>query len=183
MEKEESIIQHSEIFRERNISLILDGYHDIFSDFDPRPFNERALSDDFLLECKRAAIDKGEDGIEMILSVPKTVRNSADEVKIKQRLREHFHKHYLKQEREIKKIKKIGFIWVILGIIINVIVVSGFINFENIIIHTLLSIFEVPSWFLIWEGMSKILLESKKQEPEFRFYHKMANAHFLFRGY
>ena len=44
--------------REGNISLILDSYNDMFSDFDPRSFSERALSDDFLSECKRAARDK-----------------------------------------------------------------------------------------------------------------------------
>lgn len=183
MEKEESIIQNSEIFRERNISLILEGYNDIFSDFDPRPFNERALSDDFILECKRAAIDKEEHGIEVILSVPKTIRNSTDEAKIKQRFKDHFHKHYLKQEKEIKKIKKEGVVWVLIGAAFLSGILYGLINFETGILNAFFTILEVPSWFLMWEGMNKILLESRKNEPEFRFYHKMANAHFLFKGY
>ena len=60
--------------RQANISLILDSYEDIFSSFDPREYSERALSDDFLIECNHAAMDKGE-GIELILSMPKNKRN------------------------------------------------------------------------------------------------------------
>ena len=48
-------------FKEGNISLILDNYDDIFSDFDPRPYTVRALSDDFLNECRKAIIEKGEN--------------------------------------------------------------------------------------------------------------------------
>lgn len=183
MEKGESIIQNSEIFRERNISLILEGYNDIFSDFDPRSFSERALSDDFLLECKRAAIDKADHGIEIILSVPKTIRNSTDEAKIKQRMKEHFHKHYLKKEKEMKKIKKEGVVWVLIGAIFLSIILYGLVSFESVLLNSFFTILEVPSWFIMWEGMNKILLESRKDESEFRFYHKMANAHFLFKGY
>ena len=94
---EEEVLQ-SELFKHGNISLILDSYNDIFSSFDPRPYNEKALSDDFLIECKRAARDKDDHGFELILSVPKLKRNVNDEFKIKKRLREHFHKHSLEKE-------------------------------------------------------------------------------------
>lgn len=183
MKKEESIIQNSEIFRERNITLVLEGYHDIFSDFDPRPFNERALSDDFLLECRRAALDKEEHGLEIILSVPKTIRNSSDESKIKQRMREHFHNHYLRQEKEMKSIKKEGIGWVLVGAALLAGILYGLVNTENSILKAFFTILEVPSWFLMWEGMNRILIESRKNEPEFRFYHKMANSQIIFKGY
>ena len=52
MEKEEQI--NAKKFREGNISIVLDSYDDLFSDFDPRPYRIRALSDDFLLECKKS---------------------------------------------------------------------------------------------------------------------------------
>src|SRR5690349_704077 len=39
------------------LSIWLDTYDDIFSDFDPRPLNERALSDDFLSEARKMARD------------------------------------------------------------------------------------------------------------------------------
>ena len=76
-------------FREGNISLILDSYDDIFSDFDPRPFAHRALSDDFLLEAKRAARDK-QGSLELRFLIPKNERKLDAETIIKGRLREHF---------------------------------------------------------------------------------------------
>jgi hypothetical protein len=172
----------SEELREANISLILDSYNDIFSDFDPRSYSERALSDDFLVECRRAARDK-ETGVELILSVPRNKRNLNDEFRIKKRIKDHFHRHHVEKEREIKKIKRDGFIWILIGILINILVVSGFLNVESKLLHTIFGIFEVPSWFLIWEGLSKILLESRKFEPEYIFYRKMANAEIVFRSY
>jgi hypothetical protein len=35
------------------ISIWLDSYNDIFSDFDSRPFSERTVSDDFLSEVRK----------------------------------------------------------------------------------------------------------------------------------
>jgi hypothetical protein len=179
----EQEILESEIPMHANIPLVLSSYIDIFSSFDPRPFSEKALSDDFLIECKRAARDKSDLGIELVLAIPKDKRNINDEFKIKKRLRDHFHKHFLEKENELKKMKKEGIIWVIIGIIINIIVVSSLINFESALLHSVLSIFEVPSWFLIWEGLGKILLDSRKLEPDFRFYKKMANCEINFKSY
>ena len=84
-------------FREGNISLILDSYDDIFSDFDPRSYSEKALSDDFLEECKKAAKDK-EERPELRLLVQKNKRDYKDEIRIKKRLREHFQRHYKELE-------------------------------------------------------------------------------------
>lgn len=166
-----------------NVSLILEGYHDIFSSFDPRPYSEKALSDDFLIECKRAARDKDEDGFELILSLPKAKRIFADEVKIRKRLKDHFRKHYIEKEKENSKLKKKGVFWVFLGVIINILVVSGLINFESNLLHTILSIFEVPSWFLMWEGLGKIFIDPYKNEFEYQFYKKMSNVTITFRSY
>ena len=98
-------------------------------------------------------------------------------------MKEHFHKHYLKQEKEINNIKREGVIWVLIGAAILAGILYGLVHFEIGIINAFLTILEVPSWFLMWEGMSKILFEARNRESEFMFYHKMANAHFLFKGY
>ncbi|NYT12918.1 MAG: hypothetical protein GKC01_00225, partial [Candidatus Methanofastidiosa archaeon] len=78
--KDESNIEASEdpkiILREKNISLILDSYDDLFSDFDPRPYSVRGLSDDFLIECRRAVrgIKTESPVLELRLLVPKNKR-------------------------------------------------------------------------------------------------------------
>jgi len=173
----------SQMIKRSNIPLILDTYNDIFSSFDSRPYSEKALSDDFLIECKKAARDKDDHGIELVLAMPKARRNLNDEFKIKKRLREHFHKHFIEKNADLHKIRKEGLLWVFLGIVVNVLVAVGFINFESNILHTIIALFEVPSWFLIWEGMGKIFLESRKIAPDFAFYKKMANCEIIFRSY
>lgn len=42
----------------QNISIWLDTYDDIFSDFDYRQFSEKALSDDFLTELQKMYREK-----------------------------------------------------------------------------------------------------------------------------
>ena len=168
-----------------NIPLILNAYTDIFSDFDPRPFSERALSDDFLLECKKAAIDK-EEGLELVLAVPRNKRSINDELKIKKRLKEHFKKHHLEKEGEIKKTKKMGWLMIFSGMVlmfISYLLSSGTLFHNEILQNLALVITEPAGWFFFWIGGEKLIYEKKSQEPDKEFYHKMASATISFRSY
>ena len=118
VEEEETQKEQKDILKQSNISLILDSYDDIFSSFDARPYSEKALSVDFLAECKNAVRDKGEYEIEMRLLMPKDKRNFKEETTIKKRLKIHFGKHFVEKEQEILKVKKEGFIWVSLGVLL-----------------------------------------------------------------
>src|SRR3989338_1167827 len=109
--KEEQVIEEAEILKQHllskaQISLMMKSYNDIFSSFDPRSFGLRALSDDFLIEAKKAALDK-EGALELSFMIPKNERNFEHEVLIKKRLRDHFKRHYMLVESE-KKIKRKG---------------------------------------------------------------------------
>ena len=86
IEEEETQKEQNDILKQSNISLILDSYEDIFSSFDARPYSEKALSVDFLAECKNAVRDKGEFEIEMRLLMPKDKRNLKQETIIKKRI-------------------------------------------------------------------------------------------------
>ncbi len=169
--------------REANISLVLNSYDDIFSDFDPRGYGEKALSDDFLSECKRASRDKIDDTIELRFLMPRNKRNIKDEELIKQRLSEHFKKHSTEKYKNIRSFKRQGFFWIFLGIIIIVTSVIVSFNFESTFFEAVLKIFEVPSWFLIWEGLGKIFIHAKDRLPEYEFYKKMSLANIGFFNY
>ena len=181
MEGEE---EAQEGFIQGNIPLVLNSYADIFSSFDDRSFSEKALSDDFLIECKRAARDKDDIGLELILSIPKAKRVFSDEYKIRRRLKEHFRKHFLEKEKEIVKIKKEGIAWIIIGALLVAAAVGFGTLIHGTLINTLMeSILVIPGWFLIWEGMGKIFIISREKEPDFLFYKKMANCQIAFRGH
>jgi len=168
--------------REGNVSLILDSYVDIFSDFDPRPFSERSLSQDFLEECKRAARDQ--HGItELRLMIPRHKKDPREEMKIKTRLLEHFQKHFHEKEEEMRKIKRTGIIWVLLGAVILSVIILLMINAGEKSWISLLAILEIPCWFLVWEGMGKIFLTAEEKFPEEEFYRKMARVRVIFLDY
>lgn len=171
-------------FRSSNISLILDSYQDIFSDFDARPsYSEKAISDDFLVECERAAMDKADAEFELILFVPKAKRNLNEEFKIKKRLKDHFHKHFLEKEHGIKKIKREGMKWVLIGTVLMMGATAIETYAKNFLTNLLFIIMEPASWFSFWEGLGKIFIEAQEKESKFNFYKKMSKCHIIFRSY
>src|SRR3989344_7271696 len=65
------------------ISLIIDNYDDIFSDFDSRPYSHRNLSDDFMYEAKRVSKEMKEGVAELRFMIPGIERDSNHEGVIK----------------------------------------------------------------------------------------------------
>ncbi|MDO8517163.1 MAG: hypothetical protein Q7S33_03480 [Nanoarchaeota archaeon] len=177
-------IEEEELLRQTNISLVLDSYQDLFSDFDPRVYSERAISDDFLTEIKRAIKDKPDSSFELRLLISAVKRNLRDEIKIKTRLKEHFQAHFREKEKEMKKMKRQGIFWIIIGAIL-----MGTVTFlrtytePNLWMNMAIVITEPAGWFGFWEGLGKIFLDSKEKEPELISYKKMAKAKISFNDY
>lgn len=170
--------------KEANISLILDNYNDIFSSFDPRPYTERALSDDFLEECKRAARDK-EDKIELRLLIPKAQRNLKEEWKIRKRLHDHFQHHVKVEEKEIRKLKWEGASWFGLGTCF--ILIDSYLKqqtfFTGFLLTLITTMLEPAGWFSFWEGLGKIFITAREKSPTLEFYEKMSRAEINFAEY
>jgi len=169
--------------RESNIRLALDSYNDIFSDFDPRPSENRALSSDFLQECIRAARDKTDEGIELRLMMPARSRKKSEENVIKKRLREHFQKHHKRLDAEGAAIKRKGAAWITAGIILSLIAAKTLSGKDGFLMTLLFVIVEPASWFSFWTGLDKLFLEDSHHTSKRRFYHKMARAEVKFESY
>jgi hypothetical protein len=170
-------------FSSSEIPLWLDDYNDLFSDFDPRSYSHRALSQDFLEELKRASRDKPKK-VRLGLLVPRAKRNLKEEFVIKKRLREHFMKHFIRSKKEHNKIVKEGVLFLTLGVAFMVlttyILIRG--NLNNFL--TFLSVFLEPGgWFLFWEGLYLIIFESRKKHPDLKFYKKMSRIKTEFKSY
>jgi hypothetical protein len=189
IEKQTPLYSEEAIMKHANISIILEDYNDIFSDFDPRPYTERAVSDDFLFECKKAFIDKNEFELELRLFIPKDKRDIQSELKIKKRLKNHFQKHFTEKENDIKKEVKEGLIFAVIGFILMM--AGAAMTFFSIFRGTflaaaLLIILEPAGWFFFWEGLAKALFihdESKNKRVDLDFYKKMAKTQVYFLSY
>jgi hypothetical protein len=188
MQKEEIISkkEHNKLLDKSRISIIIKSYDDIFSSFDPRPYSMRALSDDFLIEAKRAAIDKEFGSIELSFLVPQKLRNLEQEATIKKRLRAHFKHHEEMVSQEQSSLRKKGsflvFIGVLLGFIATYVAIYEFNNL-TFIKHLLLIFMEPASWFMIWNGFDEWMVNPKKLQPEKDFYEKMSFVTINFESY
>ncbi len=180
----QEIKESGTILREANISLILDSYDDLFSDFDPRPYSERALSDDFMVECKKAARERKNEpqALELRFLVPMNKRIRAEEGRIKKRLKDYFLNQAKEKQKDLKLSRREGIKWLIIGITFSLIS-TLLINQEGIIYSIPLIITEPGGWFSLWTGLDKVFLETKAKKPELEFYNRMAKMSIKFYSY
>jgi hypothetical protein len=177
--------EKTELLKQSEISLILDTYDDIFSDFDPRPYSERALSDDFLIEAKKAMKDKPSGIVELKFLIPTHERDLINEVLIKKRLREHFKKHINLIGNERKKARKKGAILAFVGMILMFLASFIILKYSDkqLLFSFLITLLEPASWFLFWEGLNYAIFESRSLNPDLEFYKRMSKCEISFRAY
>lgn len=169
-----------------HISLSLDRYDDIFSDFDSRPYSQRSLSDDFLSEARKVSKDRPSGIIELKFLIPTGKRFIAHEAIIKKRLRDYFKSQYDLLNKEINGLIKQGIVFVLLGVFFMF--TSSFILFKyhqemNFLVSFLTTLFEPAGWFLFWEGMSLVIFKSKLKKPDMEFNKKMSKCEIRFFAY
>jgi len=178
IKKGETLPQHPDI------SLWLDSYNDIFSDFDPRATEVRAISVDFLDEAKRAAVDKDE-GLALNLLVPKGKRDRKSEPIIEHRLRNHFERHHKILKKETRTLIRTGVLFVLAGVLIMAIAAYVLVNYEGktVLASFLLILLEPAGWFFFWEGLDIIIFKPKDKKAELSFYKKLSHAKINFSSY
>jgi len=167
------------------VSLVIDTYDDIFSDFDPRPYWQRALSDDFLQEAKRATRDKPSGKLELRFMIPRNKRDTHQEQLIKERLREHFKRHHKMLDEERRDIKIKGLTLTMIGVIFMMTTTTLLVKGVdvNFLAKLIIVILEPAGWFMFWEGMNLTIFDSKNKTPDFPFYNKMKECDIEFTSF
>lgn len=175
--------KRNKLVDESEISLVLDSYDDIFSDFDPRPYDHRVLSFDLLAEAKRAAREKIA-GLSLRFMMPSGLRDTNKEQLIIKRLHSHFEKHanILRKEKIINNRK--GVFLALLGFFLTACAAGVSFYFKESMPATIaLVILEPAGWFTIWNGLDIVFQGWNSKKAEHEFYHKMASAEIVFNGY
>jgi hypothetical protein len=167
------------------ISLWLDNYTDIFSDFDPRPFSQRALSFDFLDEIQRATKEKKSGQIDLNLLIPSKLQNLSQENIIRKGLHEHFRKNYNNHSKEMKNILIYGSIMTAIGIFFMF--SATYIAFTHkgatMFMAFLIVLLEPAGWFFFWEGLNTAIFRPKNLKQQLEFYSKMSKSSIVFMKY
>ena len=166
------------------ISIWLDSYDEIFSDFDPRPYSKRTISDDFILQVRKVINHRYQKRMTLMLLLPESVRNEGDEQVISEHLHEHFitiNDRFLQEKR---KTNRKGLLLITSGIILMII--ASYISFmksESYYSHLLLILFEPAGWFMLWMGLDYLVYYSGKTRKELNFYSHMAKTIIKFNCY
>ncbi|HNT60721.1 MAG TPA: hypothetical protein PKJ97_01955 [Candidatus Bilamarchaeaceae archaeon] len=147
------------------VDIALDGYDDIFSDFDPSPFSTRLLSKDLIEEVTRRYRETKEGDIEVRFTVPGK-RNKDEEAVIKARLKEYFLAQAGKVEEKLHGRKRTGVALLVAGL--------ALVTFHKVMselfgdgaVHGIYKWVENPvelfGWISTWVGADRIYL----QKPE-----------------
>ncbi len=166
------------------VSIIIDTYDDLFSDFDPRPYDKRTVSEDLVAECQRAVRNKA-SGVELKFLIPHGQQNTSVEQMVKKRLKQHFRTQHDLISREIQALVRQGGLFVSIGIILMVVATLVLFNHAT---PTLLSSFfivalEPAGWFFFWEGLHLIIFDTKRQRSMLTYYLRLSNAEITFNPY
>jgi hypothetical protein len=178
-------LKQKELLKKSGISLWVDGYDDLYSDFDPRPNSQRAISQDFLDETKRAVRTDIHNKLQLTILMDEKLRDIREEEIISQRLKTHFERHYETQKKERKKIIKKGILFIVSGIILLFAATYLLTNYgdASYFMSFLLVLVEPAGWFFAWEGLNVTIFSSKEHTPDFDFYKQMANCDIKFDSY
>lgn len=166
------------------ITLWIDSYSDIFSDFDPRPFSDRIVSDDFLKQLKRVSREvSGKVDVLKIL-VPEGKQNENEENLIRKRLENYFADKYEERFTESRQLRARASYFIISGVVLMLLAsYLAFTRQTGFHINVMLVLFEPGGWFLFWTGLEGMVTVSNVGATELNFYRKMSTAHVEFASY
>jgi hypothetical protein len=166
----------------KEISIAIDTWDDIFSDFDPRPFESKVLSEDFISELKKRYRENRKGDFVIIIFAPEGLRDEKTQEAVTKRLKRHFLHRYLQKQKAINRIRARGITFVVLGVIfLSFITLSAYYGIFSDLVTELLSIIFMPlGWFGIWEGFSKIVDTSQISLQEAALFKKLAKADYRF---
>jgi hypothetical protein len=168
----------------RQVSIWLDEYDDIFSDFDPRSYSDRALSDDFIGELKKVCREDELAVGEMKLLVPEQKRKPEHEATIIKRLHAHFRIAYSIISKRVTVARTKGMAMVAGGMIL-LFFASLIANQQPIqlAMRFLLILFEPAGWFFMWTGMDNLIFSSRQSKSEMEFYTKLSKSKIVFGSF
>ena len=156
--------------------IALDSYDDIFSDFDPSPYDKRTISEDLIREMKRRYYETPHGNFIVHFTLPKHLRSEKIEALTKHRIKEHFRERNKTMHGEIFEVRKNGYVRLLIGLVLGALNVIS----EGLKNPTILNSFLVLSWYLMWSGFEKIFETHGRYRNDLIFLEKFAKAEYVF---
>lgn len=163
------------------LSLWLDYYDDIYSDFDSRHYVKRRISEDFLYELRNALKYKTGHTNDLVLLLPAEKRDEKNEPIIVNSLKDSFSNRFGVEKIALDNRLRKNIILLTIGIM--VMIINSYISYvgSNSFTYIMLKILLEPAgWFLIWAGLDFLLYDFKTMKKECDFFRELSemNVHF-----
>jgi hypothetical protein len=165
----------------REIRISLDTYDDIFSDFDPRPYSQRELSEDFLKEIQQRYLETPQGRIEVHFDLPAGKRDTRLDATAKKRIREHFEIERKREEAKILHTKWKGVKYVAFGSLALVAATLPLLEWPDSILVNIASTVLTPvAWFFSFTGASIYVDDWKESRDRANFCLRFEKANYVF---
>ncbi len=168
----------------REISIWLDKYADLFSEYDESDFSARTLSDNFLTEVRKLVQEAGNNKVELKFNLMEDQPDPAVESFIIKNIHYYFAVKVKQAEAEKRKILRNGGLLTLAGFaLITFIILLGHTWSSIVVLKGFEMMMDPLGWFLTWTGLDMIFVQSKKEQPHIDFNRRMTNAKLTFAAF
>ncbi len=166
----------------QDLSVAIDTWDDIFSDFDPGPIEKRVLSEDFLTEIKKRFREHRTGQVTVTFLTPSALKDEELERKVIRRLKQYFKFRSLSVLKEINDLRRRGFYFVLTGIfsLATLTLLTYYRVAEQLVLELIAIILMPLGWFGIWEGFSRIIEPSPYMKKDHEIFTRLAKASIKF---
>lgn len=186
MKRKDEALRQLYLFDEKGetfiIEVSLDGYEDIFNEWDPAPFKRRDLDPDLIYFLETCSDDIPlRYPIRIKFEMPKDLRNSDRENKIVTGIRNYFKFMKNSIEKEIDQVRKRIFIYTVMsfGFLLAATLSSG-IAAKNILLQTGVEGLFIGGWVFLWEAISLVFFSMRDKQIEYRKADRFGGAEYVF---
>ncbi len=183
-EKPEKIVEIEEHIKDiQEISIAIDSWDDVFSDFDPSPIDHRILSEDFLSELKKRYRETQRGEFVITIYAPAVLKDEVTERLVNKRLKQYFKFRHLALQKEIALAIRKGSLFVVGGIafLSSLTMLTYFQMLDKLTLELLAIILMPLGWFGIWEGFSRIIEPAPLLKQDLELFAKLSKAAFKFK--
>lgn len=164
------------------ISLWLDSYDDIYSDFDSRNYQKRRISEDFVDELKASVKYQTERPDALVLLIPHPLRNVELEQSIIKSFKSQMNARENVLSEKAKKVRNRSLLMIVAGVIVMAAqTVISYKAPEGLFKSLMRILLEPGGWFLIWSGLDFLLYENRSVQREHAFYQHAGSLNVSFR--
>lgn len=162
------------------IDIQLDGYRDVYSDWDYSPFQNRDLDDDFveyLLECSYEIGYRYK--MKVVFHLPKLMKDENKEIKSTTGIRHFFAYQYNRNKKNMMRVIRDTVIFFLFGSLMITIstILNNAVNislFSQVLIEGLY----IGGWVMMWEMFSTWFFQVNKYRNKIKHFKRLQNIEY-----